>query len=191
LLTGSAVAYFLVYLAKLCLDSQFTDYALYKFGWGPAQSGPLLVLVGLMLAIVPRMVVPRLGLKRSCLYGVGAFAVSQVATGFAPTPEAFFASIFLTSVGCACVPALLAFIANQARPEERGAVIGAVGTVQELCGAIGFSVYSRLFAYAISDDSPVKLPGASFLASAAVLVPAFFVLQRTFRLAGAGAFESA
>ena len=132
--------------------------------------------------------VPRLGLKRSCLYGVAVFAASQVATGFAPTPEAFFASIFLTSIGCACVPALLAFIANQvghvigsrrpcyaapasfsnptmpplsqARPEERGAVIGAVGTVQELCGAIGFrcvrplpELHSPAW-YSYEDDAP-------------------------------------
>ena len=63
--------------------------------------------------LIARLVVPRLGLKRSCLYGVGVFAMSQVATGVAPSPEAFGASIFLTSIGCACVPALLAFIANQ------------------------------------------------------------------------------
>ena len=44
-----------------------------------------------------------------------------------------------------------------------------------LCGALGNPLYSRLFAYFISDAAPIKLPGAQFLASAVFLLLAFGV----------------
>ena len=175
LLRSAAATYFLVTLARGVLDAQFSNYALYRFGWGPQESGPLLVLVGLMLAVAPRLVVPRLGLLRSILWGTLLFAVGQTATAFAPTPARFVGSIFLSSVGCACIPALVALIVEQGGQAERGALLGGLGSLQELCGALGNPLYSRLFAYFISDAAPIKLPGAQFLASAAFLLLAFLV----------------
>jgi len=152
------------------LDAQFTNYALYRFGWGPQESGPLLVLVGLMLALAPRLVVPRLGLGRSIFYGSLLFAAGQFATAFAPTPLTFVLAIFVAAVGCACIPALTALIAEQGGQNERGALLGGLGSLQELCGALGNPMYSRLFAYFISDAAPVKLPGAHFIAAGVLLL---------------------
>ena len=41
--------------------------------------------------------------------------------------------------------------------------------------AVGNPLYSRLFAYFISDAAPMKVPGAQFLASAVFLLAAFGV----------------
>ena len=59
--------------------------------------------------------------------------------------------MLFTSVGCICIPALVAFIANQAAPAERGALLGGVETLQEACLALAHSSYGRLFALFISD----------------------------------------
>lgn len=172
LLRAASLTYLLVTLARGVLDAQFSNYALYRFGWGPQESGPLLVLVGLMLAIAPRLVVPRLGVGRSIFYGTLLFAAGMLSTAFAPSPATFVLAIFVASVGCACIPALVAIIAEQGGQNERGALLGGLGSVQELCGALGNPLYSRLFAYFISDAAPLKLPGAHFLASAAFLLVA-------------------
>jgi DHA1 family tetracycline resistance protein-like MFS transporter len=130
------------------------------------------VLVGLMLAIAPRLVVPRLGIGRSIFYGTMLFAAGQLATAFASTPASFVLAIFASAVGCACIPALVAIIAEQGGEGERGALLGGLGSLTELCGALGNPLYSQLFAYFISDAAPLKLPGAQFIAAALFLMMA-------------------
>ena len=90
------------------------------------------VLVGVMIAIAPPALVPHLGLKRSIEYGAIVYALGLLCTAFAHSPLKIIASTLLTSVGCICIPALVAFIANQAVPAERGALLGALETLQAL-----------------------------------------------------------
>ena len=60
-------------------------------------------------------------------------------------------------------------------------LLGGLGSIQELCGAIGNPAYARLFAYFISDAAPVKLPGAHFVFASALMIACFAVSRRTFR----------
>lgn len=143
LLRVASTAYFLASLARGSLDAQFANYSNIRFGWTQAQSGPILVLVGLMLAIMPRIFVPILGLKNAILFGLLIFSMGLTATGLAPTPLAFGASILLVSVGCICLPALQALFANLAEEGERGALLGAVGSITELTGSIGSTLYGK------------------------------------------------
>jgi len=182
ILRGSAAAYFLVWLGNACINSQFGNYVNHLFGWGPQESAPLLVLVGVMIAIAPPALVPRLGLKRSIEYGAAVYALGLLCTAFAHSPLKIIASTLLTSVGCICIPALVAFIANQAAPAERGALLGALETLQELCLAIAHSSYGRLFAFSISDAAPMRLPGAVFLAASAYMLGALAVIRRAFAM---------
>jgi MFS transporter, DHA1 family, tetracycline resistance protein len=69
--------------------------------------------------------------------------------------------------------------AVQAEPAERGALLGAVETLQELCEAVGHSGYGRLFAYFISDAAPVRLPGAPFIAAGSLMLAALGFIKST------------
>ena len=62
-----------------------------------------MVLVGLMLAIAPRVLVPLLGLRRALRDGLLTFALGMVATGLAPTPATFVLGLFVVSIGCVSV----------------------------------------------------------------------------------------
>ena len=86
IMRGSAAAYFLVWLGNACINSQFGNYVNHLFGWGPEQSAPLLVLVGLMIAMAPPALVPRLGLRWSILLGGGVYSAGLIGTAFARTP---------------------------------------------------------------------------------------------------------
>lgn len=189
LLRGAACTYCFIWLANCCLNSLFNDYVNYRFGWGPAQAGPLLVVVGLMLAITPRLLVPRLGLQRAIQLGSLVFAAGQLANGLAPTPRLFFLGICITALGTVCLPATVAFIANLAGEGERGALLGGLSTTQELCSALALFSYGRVFSYAISDKAPFNLPGLPFILSAAFLLVACGVITHT--LSGANASTAA
>ena len=180
LLRGSASAFFLVWFSNACINSQFGNYVNHLFGWGPQESAPLLVLVGLMIAIAPPVLVPRLGLRRSIELGALTYATGLLAVGVSRVPRSVVVSVLLASSGCICIPSLIAFIANQAAPAERGALLGGLETLQELCEALAYPAYGRIFGYFISDTARVKMPGAPFLLATGVLLAGLGVVKRTF-----------
>ena len=171
LLRAAALAFGLVWLGNLALNATFVNFVNARFGWGPQQSGPLLVLVGLMLAVVPRLVVPRLGVETAIKAGCLVYALGFVLAGTARSGRAFVASIAVCGLGCVAVPALTALVASQAPEGDRGAVLGGLQTLQELVSAAGYPLYGRLLAAGLRPQSPVG-PGAPFFAAALVLVGA-------------------
>lgn len=180
LMRGSCAAFFLVWFANACINSQFSNYVNHLLGWGPQESAPLLVLVGIMLAIAPKMLVPRLGLKHSIEVGCLVYGAGLLATAFAKTAPLLVYSVLFSSIGCIAVPALITFIANQAEPAERGALLGGIETLQEACLALAYVTYGRVFAHFISDDAPFKLPGAPFVLASAVMAAAYALIKSTF-----------
>ena len=142
ILRTAAMIYFLLSLARCSLDAQFTNYSNIRFGWTQAQSGPVLVLVGIMLAVAPRLFISYFGLQQAILTGTLVFALGLLAAGLAPTPSSFVFSIFVVSIGCMCLPAIQAVLANLAEPGERGQLLGAVGSLTELTGAIRNVIYA-------------------------------------------------
>ena len=180
LLRGSCAAFFLIWLGNACINSIFGNYVNHLFGWGEQQSAPLLVLVGLMIAIAPATLVPRLGLRRSVELGALVYALGLVGTGLSTTPKALVYSVLTASLGCIALPALIAFIANQAAADERGAVLGGIETLNELCLALAHSAYGRTLALFISDKAPLPLPGAPFLMAATFLLGGLGVARHTF-----------
>jgi len=180
LLRTAAITYFLTSLARSSLDAQFTNYSSIRFGWTQAQSGPVLVLVGLMLAIAPRILVPLLGMKQSILSGLLVLAAGLTLTGLAPTSAGFVWSIFVVSIGCVCIPSLQALLSNLAKPGERGALLGAVGSVNELTGAIGSTMYASVLAKFTSDSAPIPVPGMHFIVASGLLLVAWAVAMHGF-----------
>lgn len=154
------------------MDAQFLNYARHSFGWTPNQAAPVMVAVGLCLAAAPKLLVARLGVRRSIIYGTLVCAVGQAGSAFSPTATSFVISVFVAAVGFACIPALVGLLTSHAGEAERGALIGGLGSVQKLCSAVGNAGYSRIFAYSISEAAPFKLPGAHFLVSALLLLAA-------------------
>ena len=178
-LRGAAAVYFLLSLARNSLDAQFVNYASVRFGWSQQQAGPVMVLVGLMLAVVPRLMVPLLGLRRSVLSGLLLFAAGLTAAGLAPTPLGFVGGIGVVAVGLVCLPALQAFIASLAAEDERGALLGALGSLNELTAAIGSTMYAAILAHFSSPSASLKLPGMHFLTAAAALLVAWGISTTT------------
>lgn len=182
LLRNAAALYALVALARNSLDAQFVNYASIRFGWSQQQSGPVMVMVGLMLAIAPRVLVPRLGLQTALLAGLLIFAAGLAGTGLAPTPVQFIGWIFVVSVGCMAVPALQALITNLANPDERGALLGALGSLSELTSAIASTAYAAVLASFTSASPPwgLRVPGMHFLLGSGLLLVAFGLAVHTF-----------
>lgn len=140
-----------------------------------AQAGPVLVLVGLMLAVAPRVFISYFGLQKAIFTGIFVFALGLTGAGLAPTPAGFVFSIFIVSIGCMCLPAVQSVLANLARPGERGALLGAVGSLTELTGAIGSTMYATLLAKFTAKDGffEGRVPGMHFICGSFLLLVAW------------------
>ena len=172
ILRTAAMVYFLASLARNSLDAQFANYASLRFGWTQAQSGPVLVLVGMMLAIAPRLFIKHFGIHKAILTGLLTFGFGLTFAGLSPSPPPFIFGIFITAIGCMCLPALQSVLANLAKPGERGALLGAVGSLTELTGAIGSTLYAVILANFTADGALLggKFPGAHFFVASSLLL---------------------
>jgi len=183
LLRMASIAYFLICIARGSLDAQFVNYTNIRFGWTQAQSGPVLVMVGLMLAIVPRIMVPLLGLEKSINYGLLVYIVGMASAGLVSTASHFVFAIALIAFGSVAFPALQALLANLVPPNQSGALLGAVGSVQELTGAISSTMYASLLATFATDAVPNNSKLLSSLKSALPAWPGMhFIFGATFAL---------
>lgn len=180
LLRTVSLAYFLSSLARCSLDAQFSNYSNIRFGWTQAQSGPVLVLVGIMLAIIPRFFISRFGVQQAILVGLLTFSLGLTCSALAPSPSLFVLSIAIVSFGCMSLPALQSVVATLASPGEKGVVLGALGATMELTGAIGSTAYAAVLSK-FAGESPLlggKLPGAHFLVGALLLLFAYGISLR-------------
>jgi len=178
LLRRCATGFALAWLGNMAINSQFGNYANHLFQWGPQESAPVLVLIGLMIGIAPPLLIPRLGIHRAIQAGALVYAAGLLAISFVRTAGALVGSVLFMALGCIAIPALVSLIAEQALPAERGAMLGALQTLQDLCDAVAFSGYGRLFARSI--QPPASAPGAVFLLAAGLLLAFFGVMQSAF-----------
>ena len=132
-----------------------------------------------MIGIAPATLGKALGLRKSIVAGSLIYALGLALTAFAHVPKYLVLSTLVTSLGCICIPALIAFIANQAASDERGAVLGGIETLNELTLAIAHSGYGRTLALFISDKAPMKLPGAPFLLASACMLGGLGIVEKT------------
>lgn len=111
--------------------------------------------------------VPLLGMRGAIVAGLAIFGLGLSMVGLAPSPNSFMAGILTVSVGTVCMPSMQAFITNMAAPEERGAVLGALGSVELGTAAIGSAMYSSILSHVSS--KPSSLQGLHFLVAAALV----------------------
>jgi len=187
LLRGISMAWFLLTLAQVALDV-FPEYTALRFNWTQEQAGPVMLLVGLSVAIFPRLLVPLFGMKRSILCGILTFAVGLVAVGTTPSAHGFMLGVLTISVGSIWQPALQAFVANMGHSDERGALLGALGSVSELTRALGTLLYSSILAYVSSPKSRLQMPGMHFLVAAVIVVAGALISGVALNLPAASAF---
>ncbi len=184
---GLTKTFFLINIAHQVFPATWVLYTGYRYEWTPKQIGLSLALVGLMGAIVQgglaRIIIPKLGERRSILIGLGNAAVFLAAYGLATQGWMIYVLLVVGSFGGIAMPALQGLVSRSVPLNEQGAVQGALGSLASLAGIIGPVLATALFGFFISDQAPVKLPGAAFFASSLLLFSALLLAARSFRRA--------
>jgi len=183
---GLAATIALERVAHDSLPSTWVLYTTYRFNWTELDNGLALALVGIMYAIVSAgltgVIVKKLGERKTLILGLSIAAITFLSYGLASAGWMLYFIIMMGSLAGIAMPALQAIISQNTPATEQGAVQGALASIQSLAAIIGPLMATGLFGYFTSRAAPVKLPGAAFLASSALVVIGAVLAIRTLRL---------
>lgn len=174
------VCFFLFSLAGHTHPSIWTLYTQTRFGWGSAQVGLSLAVVGVLAALsqggLTRVVTPRIGEFRTVQWGaiVGALTFA----GFASATEGW---MMLTILVPACLtwvasPALQALVSRNTPADRQGEMQGSMVSLQSMAAILNPLIVTSLFGLATAPGARFNIPGAPYFFASSVMVVALAIL---------------
>lgn len=168
------VCVFLVNTAQFALHATWVLYTSHRYHWSPRDVGLSLACVGIGAAAVQgglaRKVVPKFGERRTLMFSLTVAALAFVGYGLAPAGWMIYVIIIIASIASLLGPATQSLITKSVRPDEQGAIQGALTALQSAAAVVGPIIGGSTLEYFISARAPFYLPGAPFFVSAAITV---------------------
>ncbi|HEY4031942.1 MAG TPA: TCR/Tet family MFS transporter [Caulobacteraceae bacterium] len=189
---GMAAMFFLYMLAHQSLQQIFVLFTGYRFGWGIRDVGLFLGATGVASIIVQMMlvrpIVKAMGERRAMLVGLlcGVFGFAIYA--LAPTSLLFWCGLPVFAMIGLVQPTSQSLMSRRVPGNEQGRLQGAMSGIQSITGLIGPSLYTTVFAWAITSGKPLGVPGLGILVAAGL---AFFALLLAVRYARAPSTSAA
>jgi DHA1 family tetracycline resistance protein-like MFS transporter len=180
-----AGALFLVNVAQFALHATWVLYTQYRYGWDASAVGWSLFAVGLGAAIVQgglaRRIIPMLGERRSLFVGFTIGVIAYLGYGLATEGWMIYCIVAFASLGGIAMPACQALITKSVRPDEQGAIQGALTSATSLANIAGPLVGSTVFAWSIGKQRTPPIPGAVFFACSGMAVLSLLVVAYALR----------
>jgi DHA1 family tetracycline resistance protein-like MFS transporter len=160
----------LVMLAHDALPATWTYYTMLKFNWTPADVGYSLMAVGattaVSFAVLPRLLVPRLGEVRAVYFGFFCAALGYSGYAFASAPWILYAAMVVWALGGVGGPALNAIMSRAVPADQQGELMGARASMDSITSIFAPLLMTGLFRYFTSGHAFLYFAGVSFLAAA-------------------------
>jgi DHA1 family tetracycline resistance protein-like MFS transporter len=176
---GLLSALFLWSLGNQVMPSTWAFYTKLRFGWSEAMIGASFATVGVVMAssqlIVMRLFVPRFGERRTALIGIASGTVGYAGFGLATAGWMMFALLATWFFAAIVMPTTNALMSHLISPDAQGELQGAVASLFSLSAIIGPPIMTHLFARFTAPESTVHVPGAAFLAAAALAIGCFLI----------------
>jgi MFS transporter, DHA1 family, tetracycline resistance protein len=183
---GLVFAMFLLYIAGHAAQSTWTYFTFEQFKWTEKEVGYSLAFVGLIIGLVQggltRVVIPRIGQRRSVIAGFGFYVIGLLCFAFSTHGWMMYAFMIPYGLGGLAGPAVQALVSESVPPSEQGELQGALTSLVSVASIIGPLLMTRLFAQ-FSSHAPGALyfPGAPFLAGAILTVIALVITIWSFQ----------
>jgi MFS transporter, DHA1 family, tetracycline resistance protein len=186
-LPGLALPLFVLFafeFANMVYPTLWAFWTREAYGWSAAVIGLSFTAYGIGVATTQGAVlpflVPRIGEFRTLILGAGVAIVALVALGTTPAAWLVFALIPLSCLADMVPPTATAMMSNRVADDRQGLLQGVIASLGSVAAVVAPLLLTPLFHLFASEDAPIYLPGAPFLASGALLVlvfPAFLALN--------------
>lgn len=165
-LSGLIVALILIYIAGHAVQSNWSFFTMYEFGWKERMIGISLgvmgLLVGLVQGLLIRWTIPKMGEQKSIYYGLAFYSFGLLLFSFASAEWMMFAFLIPYCLGGICGPALQSVITKSVPSTEQGELQGALTSLMSATSIIGPPLMTNLFYFFTYKDAPFKFSGAPF-----------------------------
>jgi MFS transporter, DHA1 family, tetracycline resistance protein len=169
---GLLGALFLWMLGHQVMPATWAFYTKFRFGWSEAMIGASLATAGLVMAAsqagVMRVLVPRLGERRTALTGIAISAVGYLGYATATAGWMMFAWLGTWLFGALVMPVTNALMSHRVAADSQGELQGAVASLYSLSSILGPPLLTQLFGRFSASGARLYVPGAAFLAAAAL-----------------------
>jgi DHA1 family tetracycline resistance protein-like MFS transporter len=182
---GLLGALFLWMVAHQVMPTTWSFYTKFRFGWSEAMIGSSLAFAGLLMATsqltLLRVLVPRLGERRSALVGIGIAAVGYLGYATATASWMMFAWLLTWFFGAIVMPSTNALMSHRVAADAQGELQGAVASLYSLSSIVGPPLMSQLFGRFSAPAAPIHLPSAAFIAATVLALGSLAIYWRVTR----------
>jgi len=178
-LSGLSVVNFLLYFSHHVFSVVFVLYAQYRYGWGPAQVGFLLAMVGALDMVVQGVltgpIVKRFGDRATMIFGLFAGALGIALMGWAPSGWFFVLAMLPNALWGLAMPTLQSLMTRKVSESEQGQLQGANMSVASIAGVASPLFFGWVYSHSVGEGAAVAAPGLSFYLAAGVLLSAALI----------------
>lgn len=182
-LTGLLVSLLILYVSAQSVNSVWSYFTKLKFDWNETTVGYSIGFAGIMIACVQggliRLIIPKLGNKKSILLGLSLYILSFILFAFATEGWMMFGFTLPYALAGITVPAIQGVMSTQVTASEQGELQGINTSLISLANIIGPLLMNFLFYFFTKNSTPVYVPGAPFLLSALLACAAIAVYSYT------------
>jgi DHA1 family tetracycline resistance protein-like MFS transporter len=180
-----AVVSFLFFLAMQAYPTTWSFYTISTFGWTEILVGSSLAFVGVIMVVsqgmLTRVVIPRLGERRTGLVALAAAGACFLGQGFATQAWLLYAWMLLWLVAGLTMPTMNSLLSQRVPPNAQGELQGANASLMGLAAIAGPLLFPMLFGTFSAPGAPILLPGAPFVLAGLLVLVGALQLLRTLR----------
>jgi MFS transporter, DHA1 family, tetracycline resistance protein len=181
-LLGLATVGLLFQLGFTVLPTIFVLYTGYRYGWTPQILGFTFMATGISQILVQAFlvgpVVRKIGERGAVLVGLSAGALGFVVYGLAPTGWLYLCGIPIFALSGFMTPGLMGLMSQRVGPTHQGQLQGAFQSLQGIASFTAPSFFGFVFAWAVTNNATLHLPGLPILAAGALLASGFLLSLR-------------
>lgn len=168
------LALFIANIAGQSLPAIWSFFTMEVYDWNEAQVGYSLAFVGFAVAVVQGGLIGRLvqkfGQKKVILGGFMFWTIGMLLFSFASESWMIYAIMIPYALGGVAGPTLQGLLSNEVSEKEQGKLQGALTSMISLTTIIGPAIATSLFYFYTRESGSIYFPGASYLASALLLL---------------------
>ncbi|MBT8233758.1 MAG: TCR/Tet family MFS transporter [Saprospiraceae bacterium] len=173
------LAFFFLHLGSHAVQSNWTYFTIFKFGWSEMLIGISLAfvgaLVGFVQAVLAQKTADKFGINKSIYYGFALYAIGMFLFAFASSTWMMFLFLIPYSLGGIAMPNLQAFLVTQVPDNEQGELQGGLTSLVSVTTIFGPLIMTGIFYYFTSENAPFQFAGSAFFLGGIFMLISFMI----------------
>ncbi|SFB09798.1 MFS transporter, DHA1 family, tetracycline resistance protein [Flavobacterium swingsii] len=184
-LIGLIAATFILYVASHAVQSNWSYFTMYKFGWNEKMIGISLGVVGLLVGIVQGGLIKytnsKLGNSKSIFIGMALYCLGMFLFAIASQSWMMFVFLIPYCLGGISGPALQSVVSGQVPATEQGEIQGTMTSIMSASSIIGPPMMSSVFYFFTHKSAPFQFAGAPFVLGGFLMLVSLVIVYKSLK----------